>query len=142
MPPFLRTLLAFFAGLSLGSLLNMALILVSGKIIPAPIGVDNTTTEGLKAGLHLFEPKHFIFPFLAHALGTFSGAAFAAWIAISHKMGVALAVGVFFFAGGLGSILLLPSPLWFTVIDLTGAYFPMAYLGGKMVKAKITPWQS
>jgi hypothetical protein len=24
--------------------------------------------------MHLFEPRHFIFPFLAHSLGTFAGA--------------------------------------------------------------------
>ena len=48
--------------------------MMSSSIISPPKGVDVTTMEGLKAYLHLFEPKHFIFPFLAHALGTFAGA--------------------------------------------------------------------
>src|SRR5690606_40538131 len=69
-----RNILAVISGLVIGSLVNMALIMVSGKIIPLPEGIDNQTTEGLAAGIHLFEPKHFIFPFLAHALGTFVGA--------------------------------------------------------------------
>lgn len=56
--------------------------MVSSSIIPPPIGVDNTTVDGLKTGIHLFLPKHFLFPFLAHALGTFVGALLAALIAL------------------------------------------------------------
>ena len=51
----------------------MGLIMLSGKVIPPPAGSDVATMEGLKASLHLFEPKHFVFPFLAHALGTLVG---------------------------------------------------------------------
>ncbi|TGL88194.1 hypothetical protein EHQ68_10195 [Leptospira congkakensis] len=49
------------------------MIKVSGKIILPPKGADVTTMEGLKASIHLFEPEHFLFPFLAHALGTLVG---------------------------------------------------------------------
>ena len=45
--------------------------------------------------MHLFEPKHFLFPFLAHALGTFAGAWLAAFIAASYKMRFALGIGIF-----------------------------------------------
>lgn len=75
----LRLILAVVAGLVTGSLVNMGLILVSGKAIPPPAGADVTTVEGLKASMHLFEPRHFIFPFLAHSLGTFVGALVAAY---------------------------------------------------------------
>ena len=68
MPKFLRIVLAVVAGLVLGSVVNMALIMVSGKVIPPPAGADVSTMEGLKASLHLFEARHFVFPFLAHAL--------------------------------------------------------------------------
>ena len=59
----LRNVFAVLAGLVLGGLVNSALIMISGKIIPLPEGVDNQTAEGLAAGMQLFEPKHFIFPF-------------------------------------------------------------------------------
>ena len=64
----LRNVLAVIVGILVGSVVNMALINLSSSIIPPPLGVDVTTEEGLKAGIHLFEPKHFIMPFLAHAL--------------------------------------------------------------------------
>jgi hypothetical protein len=86
--------------------------------------------ESLKASMHLFEAKHFIFPFLAHAFGTFVGAFLAALIAANHKMKFALAIGFFFLIGGIMNIFMLPSPLWFTILDLAGAYIPMAWLGG------------
>ena len=91
--------------------------------------------EGLKESMHLFGPQHFIMPFLAHALGTLAGAAVAALIAVSHKMKFALAIGFFFLAGGIMNVFMLPSPLWFTNVDLVGAYIPMGWLGGRLAGA-------
>lgn len=136
MNPIVKNILAVIAGIILGSVVNMGIISISGSIIPPPEGADITTSEGLKASMHLFQPKHFIFPFLAHALGTFVGALVAAFIAATHKMKFALAIGVFFLLGGIASIFMLPSPIWFTILDLVGAYIPMAYLAGKLVVKK------
>jgi hypothetical protein len=88
--------------------------------------------ESLKSSMHLFEAKHFIFPFLAHALGTLAGAFLSALIAASHKMKFALAIGVFFLIGGIVNVFMLPSPVWFTILDLAVAYIPMAWLGSMM----------
>jgi len=132
MQPILRNILAVIAGIFIGSLVNMGIIMISGSIIPPPNGADVTTMEGLKATMHLFEPKHFIFPFLAHALGTLVGALLAARFAANNHMRFALAIGVFFLIGGITSVYMLPSPLWYTVVDLVGAYLPMGYLGGKL----------
>ena len=131
-----RYILAVIEGAVVGSLVNMGIIMVSGSIIPPPEGVDNTTVEGLKAGIHLFQPKHFLFPFLAHALGTFVGALLTAFIATNRKLLFAMIIGVFFLAGGIGNVLMLPSPLWFTLVDLIGAYLPMAFLAAWIAKSK------
>ncbi|HRD40433.1 MAG TPA: hypothetical protein PLC65_17520, partial [Bacteroidia bacterium] len=72
MNPILRNIIAVIAGAFGGGAINMALIMVSGSVIPPPEGADITTMEGLKASMHLMEPKHFLMPFLAHALGTYS----------------------------------------------------------------------
>ena len=133
MNPIIKNILAIIAGVVIGSAVNMAIIMISGSIIPPPEGVDNTTVEGLKAGMHLFQPKHFLFPFLAHALGTFVGALIAAVIAASRKMLFALVIGGIFLAGGIANILMLPSPIWFTILDLIGAYIPMGYFAGRLI---------
>jgi len=131
-----RNILAVIAGALLGSVVNMGIIMISGSLIPLPAGADNTTMEGLKESMHLFQPKHFLFPFLAHAMGTFAGALVAALVAASHKMKFALAIGVLFMAGGIANVLMLPSPLWFSIVDLAGAYLPVAFLAGKLASRK------
>ena len=136
MHPIIRNILAAIAGIVVGSAVNMGLITISGSIIPLPEGVDPSNMESLKASMHLFEAQHFIFPFLAHALGTFAGAFLAALIAASHKMKFALSIGLFFMIGGIINVFMLPSPLWFTIVDLAGAYIPMGLIGGKIVSGK------
>ncbi|MBL7969477.1 MAG: hypothetical protein JNK09_20925 [Prolixibacteraceae bacterium] len=136
MNPILRNILAVVAGLVVGSVVNMGIIQISGSIIPPPEGADNTTMEGLKASMHLFQPKHFLFPFLAHALGTLAGAIIATLIAASHQLKFALAIGVFFLIGGISTVVMLPSPLWYTLVDLLGAYLPVAWLGFKLARRK------
>ncbi|MEJ2595934.1 MAG: hypothetical protein P8100_12610 [bacterium] len=130
MSPVIRNILAVILGIVLGGALNMGIITISDFIIPLPEGVDATSMESLINSMHLYEPKHFIMPFLAHALGTLVGAFIAALIAASRKMTIALIIGAFFLLGGILNILMLPSPVWFTLLDLIVAYFPMAWLGG------------
>jgi len=132
----IRNILAVIGGFVVGSFVNMGLIVSSGRIIPPPAGADVTTSEGLKASIHLFEPKHFIFPFLAHALGTLVGAAVAAFIAASHKTRSAMSIGILFLIGGIVNVMMLPAPLWFDVLDLGCAYIPMAWIGSKLVMRK------
>tara|TARA_R110000850_G_scaffold109659_1_gene222748 strand:+ start:17702 stop:18112 length:411 start_codon:yes stop_codon:yes gene_type:complete len=136
MNPILRNIVAVVIGLIGGSLVNMSLIMMSGSIIPPPEGVDVTSMDGLKENMHLFAPKHFIMPFLAHALGALSGGYLAALIAVTHKMTFAFCVGIFFLLGGIVNVFILPSPTWFTLLDLIVAYIPMAWLGGRLALKK------
>lgn len=132
MNPTLRNVLAVIAGAVVGSLVNGFLINISGKVIPPPNGADVTTMEGLKATIHLFEPKHFLFPFLAHALGTLVGAFVAAKLAATNKIRIAIGVGILFLLAGIANCFMLPAPIWFMAVDVILAYIPMGYLGGKL----------
>lgn len=129
MAKLLRVLLAVVLGFVVGSAVNMALIMVSGKVIPPPSGVDVTTMEGLKVALPLFEPKHFLFPFLAHALGTLAGAAVATLVAPGGSRVPALLTGVLFLLAGTANVFMLPAPAWFNATDLLLAYLPAAWFG-------------
>lgn len=132
MKPIIRKILAVIIGLLVGGLVNMGIVLISSHIIPPPNGVDVTTMESLKANLHLFKPINFLMPWLAHGLGSMVGAFIAYLIAVDNKMKFALAIGIFFLVGGIMNIYMLPSPTWFTIVDLGLAYIPMAWLGGKI----------
>ncbi len=132
MNPILRNILAVIAGIIVELFINGTLVSVGGHFLPIPEGVDPNDIESIKANIHLYSTKHFIAPFLAHAIGTLVGAFVACKIAVSsHKM-LALVVAGFHFLGGLGmSFLLGFEPLSLTLIDLIFAYFPMAILAWK-----------
>jgi len=131
MNPIIKNILAVIAGFVVGSVVNMALLKINGTLIPLPEGADVSSMEGLKASMHLFEPIHFV-PLFSSALGTFVGAYLAAFIAASHKMKFAYVIGILFLLGGIANSLMLPSPVWFTFLDIIVAYIPMAYIGGKL----------
>ncbi len=129
MPPLLRTVLALVVGIVIGGGVNIALVALGPMVIPPPPGADMTTAEGLRAAMPLLEPKHFVMPFLAHALGTLAGALAGAALAVSHRARVAYAIGFVFLAGGIAASAMIPAPAWFIAVDLVVAYLPMAWLG-------------
>ena len=123
-----RNILAVVAGLVVGIVVNMAVLALVQALVPPPAGVDVSTPEGLAAGIHLFEPRHFLSPFLAHVLGTFAGAFTAFLVAGSRKDLLAWVIGVLFLAGGIAAAFMIPAPAWFIAADLVLAYLPMAWL--------------
>jgi hypothetical protein len=122
-------IIAILVGLFAGAFINGGIINVSGEIIAPPAGANLKTMEGLIQAMPMMEPKHFIMPFLAHALGTLIGAIVCSIIARSNQLVLTLSIGLSFFIGGLMMVFQLPAPLWFDLVDLIFAYFPMAWLG-------------
>lgn len=138
MKAIVRNILAVIVGFIFGSLVNMVLINIGSFAVPLPEGADVTTMDGLRESMKLFSPLNFIFPFLAHALGTFAGAFVAAKIAASHPMKFALAIGVLFLLAGISMVYMCGGPVWFIASDLLLAYIPMGYLGGVLAGRKQT----
>jgi hypothetical protein len=129
MSTLLRNALAVILGVVVGGGVNMALVTLSPSLIPPPAGVDVNSAESLGKAMHLFEPRHFVMPFLAHALGTFVGALAAFVIAATHKAPIAYVIGAVFLCGGVAASFMIPAPAWFIALDLLVAYLPMAWLG-------------
>ncbi|MGE5355503.1 MAG: hypothetical protein ACM3PT_04625 [Deltaproteobacteria bacterium] len=119
-------ILAIIAGAVIGSLVNMGIIQVQGYFIPLPEGFD---IKNFAESIKLLETKHFVMPFIAHALGTLTGAFVAAVISPNKKFLVSLIIGALFLLGGISTIVMYGGPLWFSFIDLIFAYFPMAWVG-------------
>jgi hypothetical protein len=128
----LRNLLAVLSGMLLGGVVNLALVMVGPRVIPPPAGVDMADAASLAAGIHLLEPRHFLFPFLAHALGTWVGALTASLIAATRGPVPAWVVGGITLAGGIAASAMIPAPGWFIALDLVLAYLPMAWLGARV----------
>ncbi len=138
----LRLGLAVVAGFVVGSAVNMGLIVAGSGVVAPPAGADVTTTEGLRASMHLFGPRHYVFPFLAHALGTLVGAAVATWLTPGRTAGPAYVVGGLFLLGGIANAVMLPAPAAFIALDLLLAYLPAAWLGHRLVARRLRPGEA
>ncbi len=123
-----RFVLALLAGLVLGSVVNMALVMAGHALLPLPAGTDPNDPASLAAVMPTLGPAHFAFPWLAHALGTFAGALVAALISSPGRTAAAWTVGALFACGGIAAALMIPAPAWFLAADLLLAYGPMAWL--------------
>ena len=104
---------------------NMGLIITGNQLIPSSDNINPMNAIN-------WEIKYFIFPFLAHTIGTLSGAFIAAKFSASYHMLFAICIGIFFLSGGISMVFILPAPIWFIVIDLVFAYLPMGWLGWKI----------
>ena len=128
---YLRSIGAFVAGMAVAAAVNFGLILLGPLVIAVPDGFDNSSQQAVMETVHLLEARHFIFPLLAHALGTLAGVWLGALLA-HHKLVVGVAVGALSFAGGIANVIALPGPTWFEVLDLLVCYVPMTWLGYRL----------
>lgn len=127
----IKNILAVVLGWLGGSVVNMGLVKIGHKLLPIA-GIDPNDMDALVDVMPTLEFKYFVFPFLAHAIGTLSGATIAGLMATSHKMKFSLGIGGLFLLGGIIVNYMMPGPTWFAVVDTVVAYIPMAWLGGKL----------
>lgn len=132
-----RNALAVLTGFVFGSAVNMGLVTIGHALVASPEGVDMSDIDKVRETMKLLSPAHFLFPFLAHALGTVVGAASAARVAASHPVRCAVFIGLLFLAGGVSMVVMIGGPLWFIFADLLFAYVPMSILGGKVAHRKL-----
>ena len=125
MKTILKNILAILGGVVIGMVVNMGLIITGNKLFPFEEGINPMNAT-------MWDIKYFIFPFLAHAIGTLSGAFVAAKFAANYQMIFAICIGIFFLLGGISMVFILPAPVWFIVVDLLLAYIPMGWLGWKI----------
>ena len=131
MKTIIRNILAFILGWFIGSFVNLGLVNIGYTFFPIA-GLDPNDFDALIAIIPTLEFKNFVFPFLAHSLGTLVGAIVVGLLAASHKMKLSIGIGGFFLIGGIIMNFILPGPMWFEIADLILAYIPMAWFGGKI----------
>ena len=124
-----KNILAILGGGLIGMVVNMGLIITGNQLIPFEDGINPMNAT-------MWEIKYFIFSFLAHAIGTLSGAFIAAKFSASYHMIFAICIGIFFLLGGITMVFILPAPIWFVIVDLFLAYIPMSWLGWKISNKK------
>lgn len=136
MSPAVRNVFAVVVGLIVGSLLNGAFVATGSTLIPPSAGVDISDVESVATSIHLFEPKHFVLPFLAHAPGTLAAASAAHVIAAKSKSKLAYIVRTLFLCSGIAACIMIPAPARLIALQLVVAYIPMAWLATRLAATR------
>ena len=126
---FIKNIIALILGVLCGMIINMGLIIIGGKIMPFP-------ENFIPMNAMDWNLKYFIFPFLAHSIGTLSGSFVASKLSKKYHVIIPLIVGIYFLSGGIYMAIILPAPIWFICLDLIACYIPMALLGWSLTKNK------
>ena len=108
----------------------MMLIELGNYLLPIK-GIDSNDIEAYIRIVPSLNAEFFLFPFLAHAIGTFLASFLCVLIAFNHKLKLCVMIGVLFLLGGIYMSIIIPAPFWFILIDLIFAYIPMALLAWK-----------
>ena len=112
-------------GIIIGMIVNMGLIIIGGIIFPISESFEPMNAIN-------WDLKYFLFPFLAHSMGTISGAFISSKLSRNYHIIIPLLVGLYFLSGGIYMVTILPAPTWFISLDLILCYIPMALLGWKI----------
>tara|TARA_Y100001934_G_C12190913_1_gene696351 strand:- start:663 stop:1049 length:387 start_codon:yes stop_codon:yes gene_type:complete len=121
----LKNIAIVILGIIVGMIVNIGLIILGGTIF-----LPSENFEPMNAMNWDF--KYFIFPFLAHSIGTLSGALIVSKLSKKSSIILPLIVGLYFLLGGIYMITILPAPMWFVLLDVILGYIPMALLGWKL----------
>ena len=127
MKQILKNIAIVILGIIIGMIINIGLIVLGGIIFPLPENFEPMNAMN-------WNLKYFIFPFLAHSIGTLSGALIVSKLSNKSSIILPLIVGLYFLLGGIYMITILPAPMWFVLLDVILGYIPMALLGWKISK--------
>ena len=123
----LKNIAIVILGIIIGMIVNIGLIILGGTIFPPSENFEPMNAMN-------WDFKYFIFPFLAHSIGTFSGAFVVSKLSKKSNIIMPLIVGLYFLVGGIYMVTILPAPIWFILLDIILGYIPMALLGWKINK--------
>ena len=114
-------------GIIIGMIVNMGLIIGGGIIVPMSETINPMNAIN-------WDFKYFIFPFLAHSIGTLSGAFIASKLSRNYHIIIPGIVGLYFLSGGIYMVTILPAPTWFISLDIILCYIPMSLFGWEISK--------
>ena len=127
----LRNILAVIAGLAVGMVVNMALVLLNVYVLyPMPEGTSMQDQEQFKAYLETLPATAFLVPVVAHLAQAFVGGWTAARIGASRPVLLAMIVGVISLVGGIINLMTIEGPGWMYV-ELP-LYLVAAWLAGRI----------
>ncbi len=127
----LRNIGAVIAGLIVGSIVNMALIMLNATVLfPMPDGLDMSDTAAFNAYIADLPSTAFILVLAAHLGQAFVGGWLAARLGASRPVLLAMIVGALTLLGGIMNAMQIDLPMWM-YIEMP-LYLVLAFAAGKI----------
>jgi hypothetical protein len=126
MNPILRNVLSVVAGLMAGVVVIMVVEGAGHTIYPPPPGLEPAELmKQIPTGALLMVE-------LGAVLGSLTAGAVASKLGVAKWPWLSVIVGVVLTLAGVSTLVMLPHPMWFSVLS-TLTFVPMAMLGGRLV---------
>ncbi len=126
-----RIIIGVIAGLVIGVLVIYAIESLGHRLYPLPPGVDLEHPEAMGEWIETLPAGAFAIILAAFVGGSFAGGLVSTLIARDRPV-PALLVGGLLTVAGIANVMMIPHPLWFTIVSVL-VYLPAAWLGARVV---------
>ncbi len=134
----LRSIGAGVVGLMTAMLLVWLIELIGHAVYPPPVDIDFSDPEAVRAYTAALPVAAVLFVGVAWVIGTFVGVSVACRIGRAKPVIYAVLVGGFVLAGAITMLIIIPHPLWFSVVSLP-AIIAAAYAAMRLAARSIRP---
>lgn len=116
----IRDIIAGVVGIVVAGLLIILIEKFGHAVYPPPPNLDFSDPEAMRRYMATLPFGAFLLLMAAWLVGTFSGTLIACTIGTAKPAIYALAVGGLVFAGTIANLIMIPHPLWFSLVSLAG----------------------
>ena len=134
----LRSIGAGVVGLVTAILLVWLIELIGHAVYPPPVDIDFSDPEAVRAYTAALPVAAVLFVGVSWVIGTFVGVSVACRIGRAKPVIYAVLVGGFVLAGAITMLIIIPHPLWFSVVSLP-AIIAAAYAAMRLAARSIRP---
>lgn len=116
----LRNIGAAILGLATAVILVILIEWLGHVIYPPPPDLDTNDADAMRTFYSQLPLLALLFPMIAWFVGTFSGTLLACFIGTARPIAFAVAIGTLMLAATISNLILIPHPLWFSIISVAG----------------------
>ena len=134
----LKNVAGAIAGIVVAFVLIMAVEKVGHLVYPPPADLDFSDPEAVRPYIATLPFLALLFPMIAWVLGAFVGTVVACKIGTANPLLFAAIVGGLVLAGTISNLILIPHPVWFSIVSLVAiaasAWFAVRVASGRNVQ--------
>ena len=132
----LRKLFGGLAGIIAAFVVITLVQMIGHQVIPPPSGMNPADPDSIREAMASLPIGAFLFVLLSYFLGAFTGSFVATWLGGVRVRTSAIVVGGLVFAATVANLVMIPHPIWFSVVALAG--IPVAaFFGARLAPRRV-----